>query len=109
MEQPALARMAQASPAHLGLAAQPWSWGLARRQDSTLPVETCPRSFAAAKLSAPAAAAIQRCLLGGSGWGRVGGCFPAVMVEALPGHARDNTSLPVIACPGICSYVLRAV
>lgn len=42
-------------------------------------------------------------------WVRVGGCFPAVEVEALPAHAGDNTSLPVIACPGICGYVLRAV
>lgn len=44
-----------------------------------------------------------------SGWVRVGGCFPAMIVKALPAHAGDTASLPVIACPGICGYVLGAV
>lgn len=97
------------SPRALGLAAQPPSCGPAHGQGRTLAVEPCPRSFAPAKQSAPAVVAMQRCPLGVSGWVRVGGCFPAVVAEALPTHAGDTTSPPVIACPGICSYVLRAV
>lgn len=92
-----------------GSAAQPRRCGPVRWQGRTLTIEPCPRSFAPAKPSAPAVAAIRRCPLGVLGWVRVAGCFPAVMAEALPTHAGDTTSLPVIACPGICGYVLRAV
>lgn len=35
--------------------------------------------------------------------------FPAVLAGASPAPAGDATSPPVIACPGVCGYVLGAV
>lgn len=96
-------------PRAWGSAAQHRCCGLVRWQGRTLAIEPCCRNFAPAKPSALPVAAIWRCLLQVWVWVRVGGCFPAVIAEALPTHAGGTTSLPVIACPGICGYVLRAV
>jgi len=106
--QPWIGRCRKA-PCAQGSAAQPRCRGPACWQGRTLAIEPCPRSFAPAKLSAPVVAAIRRCPLGVSDWVRVEGCFPAVTAQALPTHAGDIASLPVIACPGVCGYVLSAV
>lgn len=110
MEQSALTGMVRKPSMCLGLSsAVPTLWLSMLNGQECFPAEPCPRSFAPARLSAVAIVATWRCPLGVLGWVRVGGCFPTVMAKALPAHAGDTTSLPVIACPGICGYILRAV